>query len=115
MSGGAHPAQAFVYVPKGAETPTEDYPNQRYFPVEGESEFGYSVKASQGKKVICTATVYRDGSLDLGKLSIRINGYGELAGKFTAAELRQIARQCLDCAYDIETFPAASLAGIGAA
>ena len=96
-----------VYTPRPCAVPSPAHPLQRYFPVQGRNAFGLGVGSSNAA-VMLSARVMRMGSADVGELTICCQ-MGEMTGQFSASELRDIARQCLDCAHDLDGFPAAVL------
>ena len=96
-----------VYAPRPCAVPLADHPLQRYFPVQGRNAFGFGVGSSDAALML-SARVMRMGSADVGELTIHCQ-IREMTGKFSASELRDIARQCLDCAHDLDGFPAAVL------
>lgn len=101
------PSNHFTYLPRPPVPPTEDHPTQRYFPTSASCKFGFGI-ASSREKFVAVARVMRLAQNNHGELSLRVSALGEaeIMMPFTADELREIAKQCLDCAHDLDTFPA---------
>lgn len=89
------------------------YPAQRYF--QGSDGKRTVISRGKGWETFAEVRVYRDGTQDVGELSVRLAALGikanmEVEARFTPEQLREIAGRLLDAAADIEAHPAAKLA-----
>lgn len=96
----------FPHVPR-PPTALAEYPKQRrFFTLKNEPDWrgvGGNVKTKPRGEV----EFYRYADDNFARLSVSLNdGAGYVGVHLTAEELRDVARLCLDCAYDLMTAPA---------
>lgn len=86
---------------------TDSHPMQRYFCAPGNEPGLRGVGGQVEGPPPAEVEFYRNAEKDHVRLSVSVSGGAGYAGvHLTAAELRAVARLCLDCAHDLETVPA---------